>query len=137
MAELQERMTHAEFIHWIAKYKRHPFGEVQEDYRFGVIATLLNGVLQSWSRKRLNLPRMEKYFPSLKEMATGDNQQTVEEMIQICRTLAKQFGGRIVKKDGTIEDYGKHRPVSIENHRRPHRGRPGTDQFPKGSAKDG
>lgn len=41
VAELQDRMTSAEFGEWIAYYSLEPFGEIHDDIRMGTVASVI------------------------------------------------------------------------------------------------
>lgn len=47
VAELQERMTSAEFAEWVALYSIEPFGDDRADLRAGVVASTMANLLGS------------------------------------------------------------------------------------------
>ena len=52
VAEMEERMSGSEFIHWIAYHELEPFGPRREDLRAELLAVIL---ANSWSKKKFQI----------------------------------------------------------------------------------
>jgi hypothetical protein len=82
-----ENMPSTLFLEWLHIYRSDPWGEEFDDYRFGVVASL---IANQWRGKGDRAKQPGDFFNRLK---LKRRKQTVEEMSLILRSLAGvEFG---------------------------------------------
>lgn len=87
VAELVNRLTWQEFVHWVAYYKRDPWGEERNDLRAALnTAALSNTVhmLTGGKHREINL------MPYVKRKETDENRELTAE--EECIAIRKIFG---------------------------------------------
>lgn len=119
VARCQQEVDSREFTNWLARQQKKPIGTAQEDFRFGVLYTVLCSLVQAWSTKKLTLPKMLEIFPS-QRTASEAKVQTPQQIMMAARAWTIAMGGKIVKKG---ERRGRHRATKRKDHRGPNRGR--------------
>lgn len=81
ISELQQRLSSADVTEYLAFYTLEPFGDRQDDLRFGMLFSMLSSAWGSSSRSPAS------FFPSLGE---AKRQQTDEEMLAIMNALVQK-----------------------------------------------
>ena len=94
--ELSLRLDPLELVEWEAFYNIDPFGSEREDWRFGVIASVLCNI-----HKEKNAPPFKPtdFMLSVAQSEPGEEEQAPEEQFAIAKMLQQALGGLIVMED--------------------------------------
>jgi hypothetical protein len=85
--ELETRMESRELNEWMAYFNLEPWGQVQADYRAGVIASTIVNV--NGGLKGRKPAKATDFFPLYRLRG----EQSPEEQMQILKKLAEKTGG--------------------------------------------
>lgn len=85
VSDMETRMTSKELTEWQAYFTLEPWGQVQADYRAGVITSWLVNVMTT-SKKTF---KPKDFFP-LYEAGAHHQQQTMEEQIAILKRFERK-----------------------------------------------
>lgn len=89
-----EELTPTEMMAWQAYFSLNPFGEVREDYRHGILTSM---VVQSSGRLRRGARvSPEKFIPRFEERS--NKPQSWKVQLMFAEALTKAMGGQDLRK---------------------------------------
>lgn len=98
VSQLLREIDSKELSEWMAYARMEPFGAVREDYRAGIISTIL---ASAHGKKGAHFSP-ETFFPELEYARARPPKQSVETMKDQLVSIVKSFGGKVLKKGEKI-----------------------------------
>lgn len=94
VSRCQEEVNSREFLEWLAYQRIEPFGALQEDYRAGVLASLL---YNPWRKEGAAGKGPQDFFPSLADEEPEEDEfwDTAEGQIVLAKAWVLSCGGTL------------------------------------------
>ena len=107
ISELQQTLTHSEFIDWCAFYQLEPWGENRADLRAGIIASTMTNLYASWvgSKTTTNPADFMPTFEPHETRPTEERQLTDEELAAWADAVIYGLEPEQKQDDKAIDDH--------------------------------